>query len=314
MSALKIGFFGHGPWAHRALRLVLNDPAFSVSFVATRRVGDDVLEQLAATAKLPFLKPEAINRSDCASQLAGFGADIFVSMSFDQIFRRPLMDAPRFGTINCHAGALPFYRGRNVLNWAIINGETRVGITVIRVDDGIDTGDILRQDFLAVGPDTTYGEILEQAHHACAETLVAALHDIRAGRAVRRRQTEIHPIGSYCGRRRAGDEWIDWRQSSQRVHDFVRGVNGPDLCAHALLDGQLVAIGRTKMIEGAPAYICTPGEVVGRESGSFIVKTGDTTVRVVEFGTVGPNGALVPGGALPKLGARFSLDPPKAHP
>jgi methionyl-tRNA formyltransferase len=305
-QSLSIGYFGHGRWAHNALRAILDEPGFSVAFVATRRVGDNVLESLAAKAGVPFLVPEAINRANCAAQLLGFDADLFVSMSFDQIFRRPLMDGPRLGTINCHAGALPFYRGRNILNWAVINGETKIGITVHQVDDGIDTGDILRQDFLPVGPDMTYGELLEEVHYACANTLLNALRDIQAGKSVPRRQADIHPVGLYCGRRGPGDEWIDWRQTSKRIHDFVRGLSAPDLYARTLLDGKTLAIARTKMIADAPIYLGTPGEVVGRDDDGIVVKTGDSTLRVLDVGEIAADGSIAIARPRYKIGLRFA--------
>jgi methionyl-tRNA formyltransferase len=305
-EVLSIGFFGHGPWAHNALKTLLNDQGFSVLFVATRRVGDAVLEKLAKEAKVPFLVPEAINRPDCAAELLGFGADLFVSMSFDQIFRRALMDGPRLGTVNCHAGALPFYRGRNILNWALINGETKIGITVIQVDDGIDTGDIIRQDFLPIGPETTYSEVLDMAHDACADTLMRALRDIRAGAAIPRKQADIHPLGFYCGKRGPGDEWIDWRLPSKRIHDFVRALSAPDLYARTRLDGKTVVIARTRLIAGAPAYFGTPGEVVGRDDEGIIVKTGDSTLRVLETGELAESGSTPVARPRYRVGLRFA--------
>ncbi|MBI3506473.1 MAG: methionyl-tRNA formyltransferase [Proteobacteria bacterium] len=304
--SLAIGYFGHGPWAHRALERILADRDCRVVFVATRRVGDAVLERLATDAGIPYLMPDAINGEAWRERLAGAGCDLFVSMSFDQIFRRPLLDAPRLGTINCHAGALPFYRGRNILNWAIINGETGFGVTVHRVDEGIDTGDILRQDMVPFGPDATYADVLALAHEACAATLHAALVDLRAGQAVARPQRDIHPVGFYCGRRREGDEWIDWTQSERRVHDFVRALSAPGLYARTLLDGRTLAVARTRRIAGAPAYAGTPGEIVGRTSGGIVVKTGDATIEVLA--TAALNGSNAPEFAVPRLatGTRFA--------
>lgn len=303
---MTIGYFGHGPWAHRALERLLADSGCRVAFVATRRVGDAVLEGLATTAGIPYLMPDAINGPEWRARLTGAGCDLFVSMSFDQIFRRPLLDAPRLGTINCHAGALPFYRGRNILNWAIINGETEFGVTVHRVDEGIDTGDILRQDRVPFGPDASYADVLELAHEACAETLHAALVELREGRAFARPQSAVHPVGFYCGRRREGDEWIDWTQPERRIHDFVRGLSAPGLYARTRLEGRTLAVSRTRRIDGAPVYAGTPGEVVGRTPDGVVVKTGDATIELLAVAEW--DGSNPPRFAAPRLpmGTRFA--------
>ena len=78
-------------------------------------------------------------------------------MSFNQIFKREMIDLPKYGTINCHAGKLPFYRGRNILNWALINDEKEFGITVHYMDEGIDTGDIIVQRTYPIGEEDDYG-------------------------------------------------------------------------------------------------------------------------------------------------------------
>lgn len=302
---LALGYFAHGPWAHLALEKILADPAFEVRFVATRLVGDTVLQGMAEKAGLPFLMPRKVNAPDEMAHLASYGAEIFVSMSFDQIFRRPLLDLPPRGVVNCHAGALPFYRGRNILNWALINGENRFGVTVHYMDEGIDTGPIVRQDFVPIGPDDGYGDLLEKAYRQCADTLHAALRDIVAGEAATPQET-LYPVGFYCGQRKPGDEWLDWRNPSADIHNFVRGITLPGPCARTRLDERVIAIVRTERVEGAPPYRATPGEVVGRDENGILVKTGDTVIRVRELAEIGPAGQPeVPTPANLPIGTRF---------
>lgn len=304
--ALRLGYFAHGPWAHQALQRILDNPAFEVCFVATRSVGDPVLENIAADAGLPFFIPGRVNEDAELAHLASFGAELFVSMSFDQIFRTRLLSLPPKGVINCHAGALPFYRGRNVLNWALINGEQRFGVTVhYIVDESIDTGPILQQDFVAIGPDEGYGDLLEKAYHQCAETLEVALMRLREG-AIPLPQDTVDSVGFYCGRRRLGDEWLDWRASSAEIHNFVRGITLPGPCARSRLGDQVVAIVRTERILGAIPYRGTPGEVVGRGQNGIVVKTGDSVLRVLQTALVKPEEQIGPVvTASQPIGSRF---------
>ncbi len=116
----------------------------SSSRFAPRRP-DQKLIEMAKSHGIPLLCPASVNSDESLAEIGRFGADLHVSMSYDQILREQILSLPPRGTLNCHAGALPFYRGRNPLTWAIINGEAEFGVTVHWVDLGIDTGDIVRQ-------------------------------------------------------------------------------------------------------------------------------------------------------------------------
>lgn len=292
---MRIAFFGDGPWAHQALTRILATPAWTVVLVGARHQNPDpVLRGLARTHSIPFVAPASINAGPFLAELAALRPDVVVSMSYDQIIRSALIALPPLGMINVHAGALPFYRGRNVLNWAIINGEDSFGVTCHYVDEGIDTGDIIVQRLHPIGPDDDYGQVLEHAHRLCAEVLHEALTRIADGRVEARAQNEVHPIGFYCGRRRQGDESLDWGQSAKRVHNFVRGITLPGPGARTYAAGREIAILKSVRIAGAPAYIGTPGEVVGRNPDGIVVKCSDTTLQIVGVADVGTDGSLGP--------------------
>lgn len=304
---IKIGYFADGPWSHRALELIAADDRFQVLFIVPRfDTRDPILADWAKRLNVPFLPIERVNTPEAIAQLKFFGADLFVSMSFNQILKRPILDAAPLGFINCHAGALPFYRGRNILNWALINDEKVFGITVHKIDEGIDTGDILIQRLLSIGDDDTYRTILDRAISACGDVLHEALVGLALGTLHARPQSEIHPVGTYYGRRRPGDEWIDWTWSSRRIFNFVRAITTPGPCAMTTLDGTVVKIIAARMIDGAPSYISTPGEIVGVSAEGRVVKTGDTTLLVTAYES---------GDGMPvslKIGQRFALRGPES--
>ena len=200
-------------------------------------------------------------------------------MSYDQILRREAITLAPLGFINCHAGALPFYRGRNILNWALINGEEQFGVTVHYVDEEIDTGDIITQKFAAIESGDDYGSLLSKAVGLCAEALLEALREMRDGKVAARPQEDIHPVGFYSSARREGDEWIDWSQPTERIHNLVRGIAPPGPGARTIHDGSELVILKSELIPAAPEYIDRPGTVVGKRDG-IIVKTGTTTLRV----------------------------------
>lgn len=196
---MKIGFFGDGPWAERALLPLAQDARYTIVFVAVRASRpDSKLIEMARTRGIPLLCPASVNSDESLAEIGGFGADLHVSMSYDQILRERLLSLPPRGTLNCHAGALPFYRGRNPLTWAIINGEAEFGVTVHWVDLGIDTGDIVLQIKTPIKPVDTYATLLASAEELCAYALVQAISDVYEGTDRRIVQATIDPVGMYC--------------------------------------------------------------------------------------------------------------------
>ncbi|MCA0199431.1 MAG: methionyl-tRNA formyltransferase [Proteobacteria bacterium] len=303
---ITLGYFADGPWSHRALELIADDPRFKVLFIVPRfDTRDPVLAAWAAKLGVPFLPIEKVNAPEAIAEIKSFGAQLFVSMSFNQILKRPILDAAPMGFINCHAGALPFYRGRNILNWALINDEKAFGITVHYIDEGIDTGDILVQRLLPIDDEDTYATVLKRAITSCADVLHEALAGLEAGTLHGRVQSEIHPVGSYFGRRRPGDEWIDWTWSSRRIFNFVRAITHPGPCAMTRLDGKIVKIVSAGMIPDAPSYICTPGEIVGVLPQGVAVKTGDSTIFISAWEGDGEAAPRL------KIGQRFSVRGPE---
>jgi len=283
---MRIGYFGDGVWAHEALRRILGDSSLQVCFVCARYdTPDPVLKQLAKSANLPFLVTKNINSPEFIYQVKEMSCDIFVSMSFNQIFRGEILAIPPQRTINCHAGKLPFYRGRNILNWALINDEKEFGITVHYIDTGIDTGDIILQQTYSISESDDYRTLLEKAHVACPDILLKSIKLISAGGFCPKKQSELHPVGSYCSKRGVGDEILDWRQTSRQIYNFIRAICRPGPIARTYIHGSQseVKINRAEMIPEATPYIGVPGAVLGTGAGFFLVKTNDTLIKVIEW-------------------------------
>src|SRR6185312_11328446 len=196
-----------------------------VAAVLRQSPSDASLGDAAARLRVPVLQPARINAPDVVRQIAALQPDLGVSVACNQILRAPIREAHALGVINFHAGKLPFYRGRNIINWAIINGETEIGLTGHYVDDGIDTGDIITQVTLPIGWTDGYGDVLRRVVERMPSLVVDTVREIANGTAQRRRQAD-HP-GTYFGGRGEGDEWIDWNASSRTIHNFIRAISEP---------------------------------------------------------------------------------------
>jgi methionyl-tRNA formyltransferase len=281
---MRFLFFGDGLWAANCLKRLMDDGHEALAVVMRRKQSDDTLAELARVCNLPVCVPDRVNDPEFVDWVSSLSPRINISVSYDQILRRAIRQSAPQGFINVHAGKLPYYRGRNPLNWAIINNETEIGLTVHYVDKGIDTGDIVLQRTVPLNWEDTYGTALEKVQGALPDLLAEAVEIIDRGEVVR--QPQAHLAGSYFSRRVPGDEWIDWRDSSMDIYNKIRAITHPGPGARTTLDGRTLILWQCCYDPGWPKYKATPGEVVGStlDHGAR-VKTGDSTVvlEMVQF-------------------------------
>ena len=284
MRKINIGYFGDGAWAIEAFKLINNDDRFQIQFVCSRFNSEyNVLVEFIKKYNIDILKYKNVNSPDFLQLVDKYKCDIFVSMSFDQIFKKNFIEYPPLKTINCHSGKLPFYRGRNVLNWVLINDEKEFGITVHYVDEGIDTGDIILQRTYPITDNDDYSTLLDKAYKECANILYTSLVKIYTGEVSIIKQNSIHPVGFYCTERKDEDETINWDTNSREIFNFVRALCKPGIVARTKMNGNIIKINKVKMIENAPNYKLIPGIVVGKDNEGFIVKSKNSTIKVIDY-------------------------------
>lgn len=285
MKKLKIGYFADGPWSHLAFEKIISDQHIEVLFITPRYDTKDLkLKEYAEQYGIDYITSNNVNSKEFLDVIKKYDCDLFVSMSFNQIFRTEIINIPKYKTINCHAGKLPYYRGRNILNWALINDENEFGITVHYVDEGIDTGDIILQRTYPITDNDDYQTLLNISHEECANVLYDAILMILNDQVEVVKQTDIHPVGMYCGMRGIGDEIINWNQSSREVFNFIRAICSPGPQARMYLEGEEIQINKAKIVPDAPTYIGKPGQILCKtQAGTFYVKTQDSFIEVVEY-------------------------------
>ncbi|MDR1032349.1 MAG: hypothetical protein LBL30_04525 [Holosporales bacterium] len=210
LKPVKIGYFADGVWGQNAFNLIHQDGSFSIKFLCLRfKTPDLALKQLAESNGIDIIIENNINSPCFMEKVRQYECDVFVSMSFDQIFKKDIINLPRMGIINCHAGKLPFYRGKTVLSWVLINDEKEFGITVHYVDEGIDTGDIILQKTYPISDADDYGTLLKLAQTECANVLHETLSSIcqmgGGGNGIAiQTKSEIYTSGRYVLRQQTG--------------------------------------------------------------------------------------------------------------
>ena len=284
MKKFSIGYFADGPWSHGTLNLFLSDPNIKVSFIVVRFKNPDLeLIKIAKKNKIKIKSHENINSKNFMDWVKEYSCDLFVSMSFNQIFKKELYSLPKFKSINCHAGLLPFYRGRNILNWVLINNETHFGITVHFIDSGIDTGDIILQKKYKISQNDNYGSLLSKSYLECPKLLYKAILSIQNNTFKTIKQKDIHPEGFYCSKRIVGDEKLSWNQTSNDIFNFIRGISKPGPQARTYFNKNEVFINKSKLVKKVKNYKGILGCVTLVKPKSFYVKTLDSFIEITEW-------------------------------
>ena len=279
MKKLIIGYFVDGKWAQNCFLKILENPRLKIAFVVLRIKKDKKLQTLALKYNIPCFTSENINSSNFIAQIQNYKPDLLVSMSFDQIFKEKLLALYPRKIINCHAGKLPFYRGRNILNWVLINDEKEFGISVHFIEKGIDTGDIILQKTYTINDTDDYTTLLKLAHKECAKLLYEALllflnDEVKA--------YKQQGLGFYCPRRKKGDEIITWDKSTRELFNFIRALNHPKLGASAFIKEREIKLFKSEIIEDKfeNAELAT---IVSKDTKGFIVKTKDGALKITQF-------------------------------
>lgn len=302
---MRIMYFGDGEWAQLAFKKIIEYGVFEIIGVALRYDKQDpILFNIARENDIPVYAFEKVNENEVIEFIRDKNIDLGVSMSFNQIIGSKLRETTRLGFINCHAGKLPYYRGRNILNWAIINDEKEIGITAHFIDNGIDTGDIISQAIIPIDDRDDYLTLLNKAIKKCPEVLLDALIKIRENRYSVIKQDYLN--GSYFSYRRLGDEYIDWNWSSRRIFNLSRAITKPGPGAYTYYNDKKVYIWKASLID-ASEYISTPGEVINKTPKGNIIKTGDTSILIEKISFEDDLEIVIP---KFKIGSRLGVNIP----
>lgn len=208
-----------------------------------QQLGLSPVKEAALRLNLPVYQPPRIRRPEVIEELAGFQADAMVIVGYGQIIPQAILDLPPFGIINVHASLLPAYRGAAPIQWAIANGEMRTGVTTMRIDAGLDTGDMLGKVETDIGPEETAPELGARLAILGADLLMNTLDLIESGAV--RPEPQDGTQATYAPILKKEDGHIDWELPATAIYNRVRGFN-PWPGAFTTFRGQVLHIWQAK--------------------------------------------------------------------
>lgn len=197
------------------------------------------VKRLAQQHNIPVWQPATLRDGKAEPIFRELAPDLVVVVAYGRILPPELLHIAPLGCINLHVSLLPKYRGSAPIQWAVLNGDAETGVTIMQLDEGCDTGDILMVERVAIGPETTSGELFDQVSATGAKTLVTAIERLAAGELTPQPQndaeaTQAPPLTKEMAR-------FDFTQSAAHIHNWVRGMN-PWPAAFFELDGKKVKV------------------------------------------------------------------------
>lgn len=246
----RIVFLGTPDFAVASLKAII-EAGFPVVAVVTApdkpagrgmQLQETAVKKFAALHQIPVLQPEKLKNPDFLAQLRSYAADLQVVVAF-RMLPEVVWDMPPLGTINVHGSLLPQYRGAAPINWAIINGEDQTGVTTFRLKHEIDTGDMLLQQVLPIGPNETAGELHDRMKEAGAALLVTTLHTLANGKLSPIPQPSMEHHLKHAPKIFTETCRINPSQNCLQVHNHIRGLS-PYPGAFTYLDGKMLKVFR----------------------------------------------------------------------
>ncbi|MBV8830405.1 MAG: methionyl-tRNA formyltransferase [Acidobacteriaceae bacterium] len=244
---MRIVFLGTPEFAVPSLRALINTgheiPAVFTQPDRPKGRGNQLSESpVKVTARqfgLPVFQPERIRRPEQLELLKTFGAEMMVVVGYGQIIPQSIIDLPRFGILNVHASLLPKYRGAAPIQWAIANGETITGVTIMQIDAGLDTGDMLLKSSLSIGADETAPELSLRLAPLGADLLVKAITSIKSGTIAREKQNDAEATFAPILKKEDGE--IRWSRTAGEIYNRLRGFT-PWPGAYTAFRGQQLSV------------------------------------------------------------------------
>lgn len=237
------------------------------------------VKTLAQEKGLPVYQPERVRNAEFLEIFHALAPEMVVLVAFGQILPKEIIESPKFGCINVHPSLLPKYRGAAPMNWTLINGETRTGVTIMLMNEGVDSGDILLQEETAIMPDETFDSLHDRLARLGADMLIKTIEMMLAG--------TVHPSAqnnfqaTFAPRLKKEDASIDWNRDATAVVNRIRGLSSQP-GAYTVLDGKKFKILKASAEETGAGNAGQVGELT-QKGLPVAAKTGVVYVHEVQL-------------------------------
>ncbi|MDE6357956.1 MAG: methionyl-tRNA formyltransferase [Eubacteriales bacterium] len=225
-----------------------------------------------------ILQPTSIKDESFIPELEKLNADIFVVAAYGQILTEKVLNIPKYRCINVHGSLLPKYRGAAPIQWSIINGEEKTGVTIMYMEKGLDSGDMILKKEIEITKDDTYKSLHDKMSIVGADALIEALNLIETGKCNPEKQDDS--ISTYAPMISKETGHINWDNSSKNIINLIRGLN-PIPMAYTIYNNEIFKIYKAEEINGYNGKIGEIIDIINKKG--FVVKTKDSALLITEI-------------------------------
>lgn len=235
------------------------------------------VKETALAHGIEVYQPKRVREPECIAFLREHQPDIIIVVAFGQILTKEILDMPKYGCVNVHASLLPKYRGAAPIQWAVINGDSVTGVTTMRMDAGIDTGDMIDKVEVPLSEEETGGSLFERLAEAGAALCVETMRKIENGTAVYTKQQEVHATHTAMIHKKFGK--LDWERPAIELERLIRGLS-PWPSAYTGIGDKTLKIWKAAVIDGGDTS--KAGLVVKASGEDFWIQTSEGILALKE--------------------------------
>ncbi len=281
---MKAIFMGTPDFAVPALKKMIESENIEVCLVVTKedkpkgrgkKVSFTEIKEVALENDLLVYNPRRIKDEECVEYLKSFNPDVCVVVAYGQILSKEILDIPKYGCINIHGSILPKYRGPAPIHRAVINGDSEVGVTIMYMNEGLDTGDIIKTKAITISDTETTGEVYDKLKVLGADLLIETLNDFEKGIFNREKQDEEKSC--YAPLIEKAKCQINFYNEAVSIKNFIRGLY-PFPKAFTYLDDVLYKIGEVEVVDGYTSV--EAGVILEVTKNDIIVSTKDKAINI----------------------------------
>ncbi|UAM99129.1 methionyl-tRNA formyltransferase [Polaribacter litorisediminis] len=292
MKNMRIVFMGTPDFAVTILKHLVEQTYTIVGVITApdkpagrgRKLNESAVKKYAISQDLKVLQPANLKNEEFNQELKSLKADLQIVVAF-RMLPKIVWQMPKFGTFNLHASLLPAYRGAAPIHWAIINGESKTGVTTFFIDDKIDTGEIILQKEIAIADDETFGSLHDKLMVLGANLVAETVNLIAQGNLTTHKQPELEEKSA--PKLHSENTKINWCNSVDSIYNKIRGLNPFPLAWTTILnDGKEVSAKIYEVLKEKETHQYTPGKIITSKK-EMKIAVNDGFIRVLEIKLAG---------------------------
>jgi methionyl-tRNA formyltransferase len=283
---LRIIFMGTPDFAAATLKALIDGPDEVVALVTQpdrakgrgKKLSPPPAKVLAEAADIPVLQPIKIKTEEFCNGLLTYRPDLIVVAAYGRILPKSILELAPLGCINVHGSLLPQYRGAAPIQWSVLNGDETTGVTIIQMNEGMDTGDILLKASIKTEPEETAGSLFDKLAVLGSETLLKAIKGLQDGTLIPVSQN--HELATVAPMLKKDDGLIDWHKDAKNIECLIRGLD-PWPTAYCLLNSKRVRLFRPEVLHKESD--AQPGTVLQADKRGIFIACGNNTLVIKEI-------------------------------